>query len=132
MHNKLDQIFRLLDCTADEMEEMVMRHYFDWCSGKCYTPATNKAIDCHALNLELNTQDLQSLMADRALFNYFLNQYLESMLDFLEDAVCMRPLPTTTEARLMYKNSINNVHRFYNTDLMTTARNKKINEHVKN
>lgn len=133
MYNKMEIILRLLDCTTEEFEEMVLRHYFDWCSGKCYTPqASQRAINGVSIDLELNMQDLQSLMADRALYNYFFTQYLDAMLDFLEDAQFMRPLPTTTEARFMFKNCINNVHRFYNTDLMTAARNKKIVEHVKN
>lgn len=133
MCNQITKIASLLNCSISQLEDEILKKYFDWCSDKSYTPATKEnAIGKNALNLELNMQDLQSLMADRALFNYFFNLYMQSMLDFLEDVEGMNPMPTPKEARLMYKNRTNNVHRFYNTDLMTAARNKKIQHHVKN
>ena len=132
MYKDFDKITSLLACTNAELESIIMQQYFDWCSEKSYVPAPSTPGTTNVLDLQLNMQDLQSLMADRALFNYFINIYLQSMLDFLEDVDGMNPMPNTTEARFMYKNATDKVHRFYNTDLMTAARNKKIQAHVKN
>jgi hypothetical protein len=131
--DRMDYIIGLLGCSKLEFEDLILQNYLQWCSDKCYTAAPIKFNpNADALHLELNIQDLQSLMADAALFKYFIKLYIDVMLDFIEDVQGMKPQPNANESRHMFNLCVGNIYRYFNTDLMTAARNKKIVEYVKN
>lgn len=131
--DRLSKILGLLDYTHDQLEDRIMVDWLQWCMAKSYvTKGSFQTQNSIAVEVELSTPDLQNLMADSALFNYFQKMYVDCMLDFLEDTEGMNPKPSVSEARTMYKNCIINCFRLYNVDLIKEARTKKIVEHVNN
>ena len=131
--DNIQLICKWLGFTVDQLEAHMLNDYLQWCLNKSYIPSINAPKISGSLALEVSTPDLQNLLADAVLFNYFKKMYTDCMLDFLEDVAGYKDAEITKKDALrMYKNCILNCFRFYNTDLLNQARNKKIIHHVRN
>lgn len=128
--NETTLLLQLLGYTASKMENEIIQEWINWCTDKSYvTNAVTKTKDGLTLSLEVSEPDLQNLLADTILFNYWKTKYADCILNFLTDVNGMNPKPDVLQARLLFKRRVAESYRFYNTDIIHKARTKKIVNH---
>ncbi|KQC30204.1 hypothetical protein [Flagellimonas eckloniae] len=125
------QIKVVLGFDDQQMEERIMEDWLRWCENKSYSnqysiPTQNG----HVIFAERDDKDLQNLVADNSLFKFWLDAYLDCLLDFLDHVTDMKPLPSPEEALQILNRSVVDTHRLFSKRLLNHARSKKIVEYV--
>lgn len=105
-----EKIKKLLGLNGQQMEEMLLQDYMDWCLSQSYC----------------QTYDVQNLMADASLSSFWLKTYLDALLDFLDHCLGMNPLPSPEEAAAILRIYKGKLHGIYNKGLLNKARTKKL------
>jgi len=111
-----------------QMENRIMEDWMRWCEAKSFSYSF-KAENKHLGNVvvtQRNDYDLQNLVADTALFNFWLDVYMDCLLDFLDFVEGMNPTPNHEEARQILNRSVIDTHRLFSKSLLNKARSKKI------
>lgn len=130
--NHLPKILELLNYTVEQFENIMLQDWLRWCEEKSLVVQEQpKSKELTALLLRLSIPDLQSLVADTALFNYFEKQYVDCMIDFMEDTEGMNPEPNIVESRAMFNKNKLQLYRLFSMPLIQKARTKKIVNHVR-
>lgn len=109
------------------MENRIMEDWMRWCEAKSYgnsfaAPTQNGQI----IFIQRDDKDLQNLVADSALFKFWLDVYMDCLLDFLDFVEGMNPRPSHEEARQILNRSVIDTHRLFSKSLLNNARTKKI------
>ena len=103
-------IHQIIGKTADEYQNMVLGYYFRWCLEYAY-----------------DNKDWQMLLADAALFNWFITEYRKLEDEFLWDyAPYSNERTKPQEAHIIYVKSVCKIQRYHCWPLMVKARSKEI------
>lgn len=129
--SKLEKILQLLGMTPQQLEDKMFQNWCLYCQEKSYILQKHQPHE-DAMVVELSLPDFQNLLADNALFNYFKKMYLDCMEDFYKDTKGMKPAPNIAESRVLFNQCILECHRYFSSDLIKQARNKKIIHYVSN
>ena len=121
------KILMFLGYDDAQMENRIMEDWMRWCQSNSYSNAVVQTLNNGILAfMKRDDKDLQNLMADASLFRFWMDVYLDCLLDFVDFVEGMNPRPTQEEARLILNRSVVDTHRLFSKQLMNSARSKKI------
>ncbi|WP_228235902.1 hypothetical protein [Allomuricauda sp. M10] len=121
------KILMVLGYDAAQMENRIMEDWMRWCQSNSYSISVVQTMHNGFLEFrKRDDKDLQNLMADASLFRFWMDVYLDCLLDFVDFVQGMNPSPTHEEARQILNRSVIDTHRLFSKQLLNNARSKKI------
>lgn len=102
------KILTLLQCTSHQLEMLTLMHYQYWCE-----------------MFASNDEDLQNLLANNALFNWWLFEYKKLQDEFLEVAEPFNSVASKREMERIYKTETVKIKKLYPLSLLRAAKSRK-------
>lgn len=104
----MKKLLNLLETTRERYEALVIDRYLLWCDLNGY-----------------DLKDVQKLLANAALFNWWYRQYQLLEAEFMEEAENYTGRADLISIRKYHENKMITIRRVYSKPLMNAARNLK-------
>ncbi len=118
----MEDAIKYLRISTDSYEKLVFKHWFHWCE-----QYAAKKLDVPTQQLETDTDNFQQLLANTALFNYWLKMYREYEVEFCMCASQLKEYPGAEDMKKLYEKYVWNVKQYYSKKLIENATKLTLN-----